>query len=400
MKNQEARFSDVGRVYNDACYITALLDDIAAQATQADRSRSLDVSVITAIKKNDIMRLSGSPELGGLDERIVVIGNELRAIASRCTSTAWCLWNHLCTFHHFAGVLGPQNDAFLRAIITQHEWVCFPAGASSNISSESQQDCTVLTGVAAFGSGCRYAEWAGVVFNEGAPDAPQFTMVDLRDRKVRIDATWEAMSLRASATDHIYYEGVSVPTSRVVAWPPKYREPFRDPNHPMINHRYREDWVALSVLWLGAMATGVTEISLNETAQNIRKRIAIFGTKMIERPTIHVNLGRARALLNAATDSVYQAMFETDARIAARAFPTEGDYFRQTAAGMQAVLLCEEAMELILRILGGNALREGKDFERRYRDFRAMPLHINGHVDRITEQFGRLSLGLETQNPF
>jgi hypothetical protein len=37
---------------------------------------------------------------------------------------------------------------------------------------------------------------------------------------------------------------------------------------------------------------------------------------------------------------------------------------------------------------------------RRYGDFQEMPLHINGHVYRITEQLGRISLGLESQNPF
>jgi hypothetical protein len=67
---------------------------------------------------------------------------------------------------------------------------------------------------------------------------------------------------------------------------------------------------------------------------------------------------------------------------------------------MQAILLCDEVMKLILRVLGGNSLREGTDFERRYRDFQAMPLHINGHVDRLTEQLGRICLGLETTNPF
>jgi alkylation response protein AidB-like acyl-CoA dehydrogenase len=121
---------------------------------------------------------------------------------------------------------------------------------------------------------------------------------------------------------------------------------------------------------------------------------------MVDRPTIHVNLGRARALIEAATDTVYAAMTETDARIAAEAMPTEGDYFRQTSAGMQAVHLCDEAMKLTLRVLGGNGLREGTTFERRYRDFQAMPLHINGHIDRITEQLGRIQLGLDPQNPF
>ncbi len=147
------------------------------------------------------------------------------------------------------------------------------------------------------------------------------------------------------------------------------------------------------------MATGVAEICFSETAAGIRDRIAILGTRMAEKPTIHVNLGKARALISAATDTVYAAMQETDARIEAGVVPSENDYFRQTSAGMQAVLLCDEAMSLLLRVLGGNGLREGTDFERRYRDFQAMPLHINGHIDRITEQTGRIALGLQAQNP-
>ncbi len=29
-----------------------------------------------------------------------------------------------------------------------------------------------------------------------------------------------------------------------------------------------------------------------------------------------------------------------------------------------------------------------------------MPLHINAHIDRVSEQVGRHLLGLETDNPF
>ncbi|MGE3849272.1 MAG: acyl-CoA dehydrogenase family protein, partial [Gammaproteobacteria bacterium] len=324
----------------------------------------------------------------------------LRAIAAACTSTGWCMWNHLCTFHHFVGLLGPTQRDFLAGITRRHEWVCYPAGASTQIVSEQRGDETLLTGVAAFGSGARYADWAGVVFSTGEENKGGFSMADLRHPGVRIEPTWEAMSVRASATDHIHYDHVPVPTTRVAEVVPKYRFLHREPGFPMIHPRYREDWVALSVLWLGTMATGVAEASFEETALGIRERIAIYGTKMVERPTIHVNLGRAKALINAAHDTVFAALAETDARIAASVLPTEGDYFRQCAAGMQAVLLCDEAMTLVLRVLGGNGLREGTDFERRYRDFQAMPLHINGHIDRITEQLGRLSLGLATQNPF
>lgn len=400
MSGDDRSFSIAGRVYGEAKYIAPLLGDIAAQAAQADRTRSIASAVITSIKTNDIMRMSASRELSRIEESIVAIANELRAIAPRCGSTAWCLWNHLCVFHHFAGIMGPANADFLAQIVSKREWVCFPAGASSEVTGVDSNGKTILSGVAAFGSGCRYSEWAGVVFVKDGVKVPRFTVVDLRQPRVKIKETWDGSALRASATDHIFYERVEVPSERVVASPAKYRALYRQHDYPMIHHRYREDWVAISVMWLGVMATGIAQASLDETALNIRDRIAIFGTRMVEKPTIHVNLGRALALINAATDTVYAAMAETDARIAARVIPTEGDYFRQTSAGMQAVLLCDEAMRLILRVLGGNGLREGTDFERRYRDFQAMPLHINGHVDRITEQLGRISLGLESQNPF
>jgi len=400
MPDDDYNFTPIGRIYGEPKYIAPLLGNITAQASEADRTRSISSTLIAAIKKNDIMRISASREIGGLEEPIGAIADELRAIAPRCGSTAWCLWNHLCVFHHFAGVLGPAHASLLADIVSKREWVCFPAGASTQVSAVDAGTKTMLSGVAAFGSGCRYSEWAGVAFKEEGVEMPQFTIIDLRHPKVRIEATWDGSALRASSTDHVHYCGVEVPRERVVPLAPKYRALFRRPDYMVISPRYREDWVAISVMWLGAMATGVAEQSLDDTARNIRNRFAILGTRMAEKPTIHVNLGRARALVNAATDSVYAAMAETDARIAARVAPSEGDYFRQTAAGMQAVLLCDDAMKLMLRVLGGNGLREGLDFERRYRDFQAMPLHINGHVDRITEQLGRVALGLDSQNPF
>jgi alkylation response protein AidB-like acyl-CoA dehydrogenase len=217
---------------------------------------------------------------------------------------------------------------------------------------------------------------------------------------VRIDPTWRAMSLRASATDDVHYESVRVPLARVVLFRPRYRETFRDPSYAHVNPRYREDWVALSDLWLACMAVGVADAALAECCAGIQGRVAIMGTKMIERPTIHVNLGQAGAQIGAARATAYDACARTDARIAAGRAPSERDYLEQLAASMAALRLCDEAMRLILRVLGGNGLREGASFERRYRDVQAMPLHINAHPDRVSEQYGRHLLGLETENPF
>ena len=158
------------------------------------------------------------------------------------------------------------------------------------------------------------------------------------------------------------YNGARVPLSGVVRFPMKYRVTFRDPEFAVIHPRYREDWVALSDLWLGAMAVGVAATSLAEVCAGIAERIAIMGVKMVERPTIHVNLGQAAALIDSARDTVVAACTETDDRVAESIAPTEANYLRQLGASMIALQNCDEAMRLMLRVLGGNGLREGENF--------------------------------------
>ncbi len=388
-----------------ALAMAPLLEAIAAQASDADATRSVSPEVIAKIKASDVMRFSASTELGGLEASVFDIARELEATAGACSSTAWCLWNHLCVFHFYCGAFGPPHLALLRGITESHEWVSLPAGAGSQVIGKRDGDRVLLNGRAAFSSGARYGEWAGVVFvfeheTQTQPLPLRLGLVRSDQPGVRVDPTWEAMSLRASATDHIVYDDVAIPADRVVDFSHKYRESYRRPDYPVISERYREDWVGLSDLWLGAMAVGLSRAALDEVCSGIRDRIAIFGTKMAQRPTIHVNLGQASSAIAAARASVERGCRETDERIAAATPPTESHYLRQLSASMTAIQLCDDAMRLMLRVMGGNGLREGPSFERRYRDFQAMPLHINAHVDRVSEQLGRHLLGLETDNPF
>ena len=380
--------------------IAPLLPAIAAQAAAADDTRSVAPEVIAAIKASEVMRLSAATSLGGLAAGTLEIGETLGAVAAACASTAWCLWNHLGTFHLFCGLLGPGNAGFLREVTENQRWVCFPAGAGTATKGTVEGETMRLNGVAAFGTGARYADYVGVSFVPEGERAVRFALVDAHQTGVRIAPDWEAMSLRASATDHVYYEGAATPLAQVVPFPPWFRQTLRDPAFAVVDPRYREDWVALSDLWLGWMTVGVAEAALKETCEGIQDRRAILGVKMIERPTIHVNLGQAGAMIAAARAVVRDACARTDDRMAAAGIPTEADYLEQMAAGMSAARLCDEAMRLILRALGGNGLREGPAFERRYRDFQAMPLHINAHPDRVGEAYGRNLLGLPAENPF
>lgn len=385
--------------------VDPLLPKVAAQAAQADSSRRVDADLIASLKASDVMRLAGSAEIGGLDASMLQIGRELEAIAANCASTAWVMWNHLAVFHLFAGTLGPDHADLLTGIVQRHEWVCFPAGAGSGVTGVVDGDEVRLNGHGSFSSGGQYADWAGVVFvvcdEDGERVEPldlRFTVVALDDPGVRIDPTWDGSAVRASATDDVHYDEVRVRHDRCAPWFGANRaETLREV--PVVSHRYREDWVGISDIWLGWMGVGLVGAALGEATASIRHRKSILGKAMVTRPTIQVNLGRAAALVAAAAATMETACSDVDRRIGAEVAPTEADYLRQMALGSSALSQLSDAMDLLLRSQGGNGLREGGSFERRWRDFQAMPLHINAHQDRVHHQLGRYVLGEELE-PF
>lgn len=386
-----------------AIWSADLLEAIAGQATQADRTRNVDPDVIARIKASEVLALSATRTIGGHEASMVQLGAELGAIAAACSSTAWCLWNHLCVFHLFCGALGPAHRDLLAGIVERHEWVCFPAGAGSRVLGRVEGDVVRLSGPAGFGSGCRYADWAGVAFALTDGTSPvtaadlRFSIVRLDSPGVRIEPTWDAASLRATATDTVHYDDVVIPLERCVPWYAANRaEILRDPDLPMISHRYREDWVGLSDLWLGSMAIGVVTAALTEAVASIGGgRRAIMGASMAQMPMVQANLGEVASLLAAARSMIERATAEVDERITFDVFPTEFDYRRQASVPAIALQLCEQAMQLLLRTQGGNGLRESGTFERRWRDFTAMPLHINAHPDRVHPRLGQLLLGVD-----
>jgi alkylation response protein AidB-like acyl-CoA dehydrogenase len=144
------------------------------------------------------------------------------------------------------------------------------------------------------------------------------------------------------------------------------------------------------------MAVGVTASALAGAVQSIGGgRKAIMGARMAEMPTVQGNLGEATSLVTAARLTVAGAMNEVDDRLAGGgpgAIPTEADHQRQIAASVVVLRLCDEAMRVLARTLGGNALRESGAFERHRRDLAGMVVHINAHPDRVHPRVGQLLL--------
>jgi alkylation response protein AidB-like acyl-CoA dehydrogenase len=203
---------------------------VAAQAREADLTRTVSRDVVEAIKESGLLALSATDELGGASGTVADVAAELEVLVTACASTAWCVWNHLCVFHLFCGALSPEHTDLLAGIVERREWVCFPAGAGSGVHATDHGEHLALDGPAAFGSGARYADWAGVAFAMAGPDGTVIRPIDMRFSIVRLDAdgvevrpTWDGAGLRASATDDVVYAPSVYPPRAAVA----RREPRR-----------------------------------------------------------------------------------------------------------------------------------------------------------------------------
>ena len=229
----------IGRSQGLVC--EPLLPLIAEQAAKADSTRSVDPPVIQAIKQTDLMRLSATRNISGVEASISTIARELEAIAGCCASTAWCLWNHLCVFHFICAQLGLAGAETLKRIVAAREWVSFPAGAGTSVHGRAVGDQIIIDGRASFASGSRYGEWAACLFalepetpQPGAKPDLRFTVVRTDAPGVSIDPTWFSMSLRASVAPHLIVCREVVQKMRVqqlfsVAKQPASRENNRGP---------------------------------------------------------------------------------------------------------------------------------------------------------------------------
>jgi len=217
----------------------------------------------------------------------------------------------ICVFHFICAQLGPAGIETLKSIVANREWVSFPAGAGTSVRGRVEGDQVVITGRASFASGSRYGDWAACLLALEPEDGQRGEKPDLRFTVVRTDApgvsvdpTWFSMSLRASATDHINYDNVRVPRAFLRPFRFDFRYQFRDPTTPVVAHRYREDWVALSVLWLGVQAVGLATAALEDACKDLSARVAIFGVKVADRPAVQLHIGEAAAAISAARAAV------------------------------------------------------------------------------------------------
>jgi alkylation response protein AidB-like acyl-CoA dehydrogenase len=376
----------------------ALAPHFAARAGQHDRDASFPIENFDALREAGFLKLTVPRRLGGYEESLATFLTVQEELARGDGSTALILNMHVLRIglerenpsyppEWFGEICrGAVEHGWLVNTAATEEGLGSPAGGGlPDTSAEPIGGGWLLNGRKTFTTGGAALRYVVVLARlPGDGDTPRLGnfMVLNDDPGVSFAPAWDALGMRASASDDLVLENVRLTGDRLLrSW--RIGEPQAGGRGP---------WFPLGV---AATTLGVARAARDYAVGYARTRTPNSARTIKDYPGVRSKIARIDLLLHRS-----RALIDDAARAwERRAEPTPpgtlapGD--RVAVAKVDTMNNCIEAVDLAMRIVGGVSLSRHRPIERYYRDVRVC-LHNPPLEDRALEQLAHAALDTES----
>ncbi len=398
VRKPKATASDDGAYAAMLARAEALLPQLAERASRTEELRHLPPESERDLHEAGLFRILQPKRVGGSEFDYVALVDFADVIGRADASVAWNLVN-LASHHWMLGMFDKRAQDLIwnkdpDALIASS--FVFPAGRAKKVDGGY-----VLRGRWPFSSGVDSSAWnmlTGIVFSEDEADGIEYRIFLLPKNDYKIIDTWNASGLKGTGSNDVEVNDVFVADAMTLAVADVAGGPTRG---SAVNPSalYALPVFSLFPYVLSGVALGNAQACLDDYTGIARHRASTYNrTKLGDLQTTQIKIAEASAKIDAAR--LIMRTTCTDAMVDARRghIPDMAAKTKARRDGAYSVNLCTEAVSLLFSASGARGLFTSGALQRQFRDAHAINSHIAFSFDAAGTNYGRVALGLPSEN--
>lgn len=373
--------------------VNNLAPAFAERAQKTEENRAPLDETITDLVESGVLSTLTPKAYGGHELGLDVAKDIVKTISAACPSTGW-----VASF--YIGAAWRVNiftEQAQREVFASNPYTLTAGTAAPLKKVEPVDGGYRITGRTAWNSGSVHADWftfAGMTVADGQP-AMLWFLVPREDVKV-LD-TWYISGMSGTGSNDVAVEDVFVPAYRTgnfgLALAGQAPGQLLHSN-PMYHLPFLPFAMAeVTPVVVGAMQ-GATQAFLDRT---LTRQGTLSQEKASGKQAAQIRLGRAVAAAETA-ETLLDAFFE---RLVAQR-PEQGEPVDRAGMKLRAAYLtdlCRNAVNEIVRGIGGDGFRTSSPVQRFHRDLSVLAVHAFLDIDSAAETIGRFKLDLPIADP-
>ena len=371
-----------------------LLPVLRERAAQCEALRRMPEETVRDLHDTGLFRFQQPKRVGGSELDFYAAITIGALLARACASSAWNFVN-LGTHHLLLAMFPPQaqDDVWKASPDTlMATSFVFPAGRARKV-----QDGYIVSGRWPFSSGVDHCDWnilAGLArMDDNAP--PEQRIFLLHKSQYKIIDNWYAGGLRGTGSKDVEAKEQFVPDHRTLAVVDTKGGPTPG-SAANPGPLFQMPVFALFPYMLSGVPLGIAEGMIDDFSPKTGK---MTGARVAEIQSTQIRLGEATAFARASRLVQLANCREAQALIEAGEVPDMRTKARYRLEGAYAVDWAVRAVDVMYGLAGASGLYEAGAVPRAFRDAHAVKQHFSFNTDIAATTYGRVALGLASDNP-
>ncbi|MBR1212586.1 acyl-CoA dehydrogenase family protein [Bradyrhizobium sp. JYMT SZCCT0180] len=376
----------------------ALIPKLRERAARTEELRRLPPETERDLHDAGLFRIVQPKRVGGAELDYVALVDCADALGQADASVAWNFAN-LASHHWMLGMFDRHaQDAVWNkgadALIASS--FIFPAGRARKVDGGY-----VLNGHWPFSSGVESCDWnmlASVVSSDDDADGIEYRLFLLNKSDYKINDTWNATGLCGTGSNDVRVTDAFIAEQMTIAvsdlggglTPGSAVNP---------NALYALPVFSLFPYVLSGVGLGNAQACLNDYVEFARHRASTYNrAKLSDMQTTQIKIAEASAKIDAARLVMRTNCIDAMADARRGHVPDIADKTRLRRDGAFSVNLCTDAVSLLFAASGARSLFTSGALQRQFRDAHAVNSHLAFNFDAAGTNYGRVALGLPSEN--